>query len=67
MKPQGLCQTCSIRSLGRDSRDLAGLVSEAKSRAGWVATTVCAGCGPITVDHLGRKTTLAAPPRAARA
>lgn len=50
------CQECSVRVLGYDARDLAGLVTEAEHRdLGLVAVALCEGCGPIFVDHEGRR------------
>lgn len=49
------CQECSIRLLGEDFKDLAGLVTEDEVKRGLCAQTLCEGCGPIKVDHNGRR------------
>ena len=46
------CKECSIRILGRDYRDLAGLC-----KPGEVAYDICEDCGFIAIDHTGRKLT----------
>lgn len=48
------CKECSIETFGEDFGDLVGVTPpEANDRKRW-RITLCEGCGPIQVDHLGR-------------
>lgn len=48
------CKKCSIDIFGEDFGELAGLITEADTAAGFVSSVViCEGCGLIQVNHLG--------------
>ena len=49
------CQTCATKTLGFDKSDLAGITTRDDTAAGRYATVRCEGCGPILVDHNGRR------------
>lgn len=48
------CHQCSIDHFGEDFGDLAGLTTEADTKAGMGAAVICEGCGYTIVDHEGR-------------
>jgi len=52
------CKQCSVDSFGEDYHDLAGISTEADTKAGLFATVICEGCGFIQVDHEGRCVTI---------
>lgn len=49
------CRSCSIETFGEDSRDLAGLSTPQDTAAGQFPVLLCEGCGPVQVDHEGRR------------
>tara|TARA_Y100000310_G_scaffold321962_1_gene380351 strand:- start:648 stop:830 length:183 start_codon:yes stop_codon:yes gene_type:complete len=49
------CKECSEKFFGEDFRDLAYIVSEEQYLRGNAAKVLCEGCGPIIVDHTGKK------------
>lgn len=48
------CQQCSIDVFGEDTRDMAGISTEADTNAGRFAVVLCEDCGAIQVDHEGQ-------------
>jgi hypothetical protein len=48
------CLKCSFKMFGEDTKDLAGLSSEADTKAGFFAVVLCESCGPIQVNHHGQ-------------
>lgn len=50
-----LCRTCSILFFGEGGRDLAGLSTLSDTAAELYPVVICEGCGPIQVDHQGRR------------
>lgn len=55
------CCDCGTGVWGSDPRDLADITTPDDTSAGRFAFVLCEGCGPIHVDHNGRK--IAADPR----
>lgn len=49
------CQECSFKVWGRDTKDLAGLISEVEVKQGLSVVVLCEGCGSILVDHNGKR------------
>lgn len=49
------CQECSLRIFDRDRHDFAGLITAEDTAGGWAAQVECGVCGPIMVDHEGRR------------
>lgn len=49
------CKDCSIEIWGEDTGDLAGLSTEEMTKQGLYISALCEGCGPIIVDHTGKK------------
>lgn len=47
------CKQCSIELFGKDTRDLADLLSKGDTEEGKVAVVLCEDCGPTYVDHEG--------------
>lgn len=47
------CSQCSIAVFGEDFGDMAGLLSEAEDKQGFMVTVLCEGCGPIQVNGSG--------------
>ena len=52
------CLTCAINTLGFDTRDLAAMTTPDDTAAGRFTLALCEGCGPIQVDHNGRRIAL---------
>ena len=50
-----LCHQCARDLFGEDSGDLAGLSTPDDTRAGLFPVLICEGCGPVQVDHAGRR------------
>ncbi|MBW7852280.1 MAG: hypothetical protein H3C38_17430 [Rhodospirillales bacterium] len=53
------CQGCSTKVFGDDLEELAGMISPALFSEGYGLFTVCEGCGPVVVDHNGRRVEVA--------
>lgn len=49
------CKQCSIRVLGEDYRDMAGITNEEETENLVFAHVLCEGCGPCVVNHLGER------------
>ena len=49
------CQQCEFRVWGFDTKDLAGLSTPQDTAAGRFPVLLCEGCGPVQVDHEGRR------------
>ena len=49
------CQQCAHRVWGFDTKDLAGLSTPDNTAAGLFCLALCEGCGPVQVDHAGRR------------
>ncbi len=49
------CKECSEKFFGEDFRDLTYIVSEDQYLRGNAAKVLGEGCGPIIVDHTGKK------------
>lgn len=49
------CSQCSIFLFGIDNKDFADLSDPEDTEAGKYPVVLCEGCGPIQVDHLGRR------------
>lgn len=48
------CKKCSIKMFDKDFEELAGIISEADTNAGFFSgAVICESCGPIQVNHLG--------------
>jgi len=50
------CQYCSVVLFGKDTRDVAGLLTPDDTQNGVVAAVICEGCGFVTVNHEGKCT-----------
>ena len=50
-----LCQQCALDTWGEDIGDLAGLSTPDDTAARRYPIALCEGCGPIQVDHTGRR------------
>ena len=48
-----LCSECSVKKLGFDGEDLAGLSSWWDTYRRRYSAVICEACGPILVDHRG--------------
>lgn len=48
------CTECSIKVLGEDFRDLAGLSTPEDTAKGLFCEVICEGCGFVQVDHTGK-------------
>lgn len=48
------CKLCSIDNFGEDFGEMAGISSEADTRAGRFAGVLCEDCGLIQVDREGQ-------------
>ncbi len=49
------CQQCSIETWGEDTKDLAGISSADDTAAELFPVLLCESCGPVQVDHTGRR------------
>ena len=49
------CWECGIKAWGFDPRDVADITTPEDNAAGRFAVVLCEGCGPIHVDHDGRR------------
>lgn len=49
------CKQCSIDMWGKDTQDLAELITKEEVDKGYGAVVICEGCGIIRVDHEGSK------------
>ena len=49
------CLQCAQRVWGFDTKDLAGLSTPDDTAAGLFYIDLCEGCGPVQVDHTGRR------------
>ena len=50
-----LCHSCALDTYGEDIGDLAGLSTPDDTAARRYPVALCEGCGPIQVDHAGRR------------
>lgn len=50
-----LCHSCALDTFGEDIGDLAGLSTPDDTAARRYPVALCEGCGPIQVDHTGRR------------
>lgn len=50
-----LCHSCALDTFGEDIGDLAGLSTPDDTATGRYPVALCEGCGPIHVDHTGRR------------
>ena len=50
-----LCHACALDTWGEDIGDLAGLSTPNDTAARRYPVALCEGCGPIQVDHTGRR------------
>lgn len=50
------CKSCSFDMFGKDTKDLAGLITQSQfEKEGLAATVCCEGCGANYVDHNGER------------
>jgi len=49
------CQQCALDIFGEDIGDLAGISTAADTEASLFPIVLCEGCGPVQVDHMGRR------------
>ena len=49
------CHRCALETFAEDNGDLAGLSTPADTAAHRYPVVLCEGCGPIQVDHTGRR------------
>jgi len=49
------CHQCALDTFGEDIGDLAGISTPADTEAGLFPIVLCEGCGPVQVDHTGRR------------
>jgi len=51
------CKKCSIDMWGRDTKDLADLITPEQAADGFAATGICEGCGSVYFDIGGNAVT----------
>jgi len=49
------CKQCALETFGEDIGDLAGISTPEDTASGLFPVLLCEGCGPVQVDHAGRR------------